>query len=75
MWVWMNQADFASINAKLDAINTKSDSIKAQLAAIKAAIALIGKLTPDQQANLNKIFDTATGDSAKIDAAVKSPKT
>ncbi len=68
MWVWMNQADFASINTKLDAM-------KVQLTAIKAAIALIGKLTPDQQDKLNKIFDTATGDSAKIDDAIKSPKT
>ncbi len=67
MWPWISQADLAPINSKLDAM-------KVQLTAIKAAIALIGKLTPDQQANLNKIFDTASGDSAKIDAAIKSPK-
>ncbi len=67
MWIWISQSDFASMNAKLD-------DMKTQLTAINAAIAQLAKLTPDQQSKFNKIFDTATGDSAKIDAAIKSPK-
>ncbi len=50
-------------------------AIKTQLTAINAAIALLGHLTPDQQAKLNKIFDTATADSAKIDAALSAQPT
>jgi hypothetical protein len=42
-------------------------AIRADIAAIKAAI---GALPPDIQAKLNTIFDAATADSAKIDAAL-----
>ena len=45
-------------------------TIKADIKAIKEMIELIGHLTPDQQAKLNKVFDTATGGSAKIDDAI-----
>jgi glycyl-tRNA synthetase beta subunit len=31
MWVWMNQADFATVTIKLDGISTKLDTILAQL--------------------------------------------
>jgi hypothetical protein len=35
MWVWMNQADFATVTIKLDGITTKLDTIHRLLQAVK----------------------------------------
>jgi hypothetical protein len=67
MWISAN-----AWYALVDSINNTEATVlrlETKMAALGKAIALLGKLPPDVQAKLNKIFDTATGDSAKIDAA------
>lgn len=59
--MWIGQAEWRALNAKIDAI-------RSDIAAIKNAAT---KLSPADQAKLNTIYDTAAKDAAKIDTAQK----
>jgi hypothetical protein len=60
-----NDDTWKAMQATIARIETKVD-------ALTVAVKAMGHLTPAQQATLNKIFDTATADSAKVDAAISA---
>jgi hypothetical protein len=65
--IFVSDAAWTSMQATITRIETKID-------ALTVAVKALGHLTPAQQATLNKIFDTATADSAKMDVALSALK-